>query len=344
MSDPALPIRVRSRTPLGAPPAQAAAPSAQPLRTVPPATRVADPAPAAQTRPAGTPLVARTQARLPSQAPTPPGGGGGWMKSGADARSRSEAELARQRDAAAKRNAPRAFRFWTGVGQQREIVILDTHPGPCFYEHQLQNMRTGKWDIHEACPKEWEPCPLCDGAAGGKESYYVMMLTCVELAEWTDKHGTVHPYSVRLLPVKAEQQGFFLRQYDRHGSLRGLRLLMTRDTKQSAAIGMPEFIEMVPAENIVASFGHGEMRAQDGRVIKQANADCHPLDYGKLFRKPSGADLRTRYGGVAPAGSQQDIDAAWEAREPEPHTHDHANDAGGSAADDVNWDEPGSNG
>jgi hypothetical protein len=291
------------------------------------------------------------QTRAPAQAGG--GGGGGWMKTGAAARDQSTAEVARQRDLQAKRNQPRAFRFWVGVGQQREFIILDREPGPCFYEHQLQNPRTQKWDIHEACPKEWEPCPICDGVAGGKDSYYVMMLTCIELQEWTDKHGVTHPYSVRLLPVKAESQGFFLRQFDRYGSLRGMRLLMARDTKQSASIGSAEFVDRLTDEEIIQHFGHPPVVAQDGRVIKQANADCHPLDYSKLFRKPSAADLRARYGGSAPAGSRQEQDDVWGGHTPgqHGHAHSHAHDDGfddsippatsEDAADGVDWGEPG---
>jgi hypothetical protein len=87
------------------------------------------------------------------------------------------------------------YRFWLPVGKQVEGVVLDTELGPCFYEHQLQNPRTGKWDIYEGCPKEYEHCPLCDGVAGGKESYYVMMLTVMVLDPYINKQGVTVPHA-----------------------------------------------------------------------------------------------------------------------------------------------------
>jgi hypothetical protein len=258
--------------------------------------------------------------------------GGGWMKTGAQARQQTEAEMQRQRDAAEKRGQPRLLRFRLKTPESREIVVLDREPGPCFYEHQLQNPRTGKWDIFETCPKEWEPCPICDGAAGGKESYYVMMLTIIDTTPWSNKDGMSFPHSQMLLPVKAEQQGFFLRQFDRRKSLRGMKLLMSRDTGKSASIGMPEFVEMLSEEQIIASFGHEQVTGNDGRVFKQKNADCFPMSYDKLFKKPSGEDLRRRYGGLAPAGSRQEEEDAWG-----------GHDAGqnGDAGSDIPWDETG---
>lgn len=240
-------------------------------------------------------------------------GGAGWMKTGVAARQQTDQELARQREAAERRanGLYMPFRFRVGEGESREVVILDSELGPCFYEHNLQSPKDGKWNIFETCPKEWEPCPLCSGTAGGKESYYVMMLTCIDLTPWQKKDGTVVPYSKFLLPVKAQGQGFFIRQLDRHGTLRGLKLLMTRDTRQTASIGTPEFVEKHTEEDILASFGHPPVTAQDGKVIKQANADCFPFEYEKLFKKPSAEDLRRRYGGIAPAGSRQELEDEW---------------------------------
>lgn len=256
----------------------------------------------------------RSRSRSPGGAATGGATGGrasgGWMTSGAAARAKSEEELVRQREASERRASGlyMPFRFWVGVGEQREVVVLDSQLGPCFYEHQIQNPRTGKWDVYEACPKEWEPCPLCDHQ---KDSYYVMMLTVMDLTPYTNKQGQTVGHSRKLLAVKAQQQPFFMRQFDRHQTLRGLQLLMSRDTKQTAGIGNPEFIQLHSEEDIVASFGHEQVLAQDGKVLKERNADCFPFPYDRLFTKPSAEDLRSRYGGTPPAGSRQEHNSEW---------------------------------
>jgi hypothetical protein len=232
------------------------------------------------------------------------------MKRGDDARQRAEAEIARQREVAARREGPRVpWRFWVPVGQQREIVVLDTQIGPSFYEHQLQNPKTGKWDSYEPCPKEWEPCPICmadaeKGGGWGKDSAYLMFLTVAELTPWTDKEGREHAYSIRLLAVKAQHHGFFVRQFDRHGTLRGMHLLMSRDTKNTPNHGTPEFVEMHSEEDIIGTFGH-EAVVVEGKTVKPTNADCFPVDYDRIFKEPNAADIRLRHGlGGAPAGSR----------------------------------------
>lgn len=236
----------------------------------------------------------------------------GWMKTGAAAVETAQREVAQQREHQERRAAGllMPFRFWMGVGETAEYVVLDAQLGPCFYEHQLQNPRNGRYEIHEGCPKEWEPCPLCDST---KDSYYVMMLTVVDLRGYTKKDNTHVPYSRKLLPVKAQQQGFFIRQLERHGTLRGLHILGSRDAQQSPQIGNPEFVALHTEAEIIASFGHPPVMDSQNpqRVLKQQNADCFPFPYGMLFKKPSAADLRARYGGTAPAGSTQDLNEEW---------------------------------
>jgi hypothetical protein len=133
----------------------------------------------------------------------------------------------------------------------------------------------------------------------------------MDLTPYTNKQGVTVPHSRKLLPVKAQQQPFFMRQFDRHQTLRGLQLLMSRDTKQTAGIGNPEFVALHSEQDIIDTFGHDPVLAQDGKVLKERNADCFPFPYDKLFTKPSGEDLRQRYGGMAPAGSRQEYQSEW---------------------------------
>lgn len=239
---------------------------------------------------------------------------GDWMKTGAAARRTAEKELAANKEKERRRAEGifMPYRFWVPVGKQTEIIVLDEEPGPCFYEHQLKDPSTGKWDIYEGCPKEFEPCPLCDGVAGGKESYYVMLLSVISLDPYINKDNKTIPHSKKLLAVKTNEQPFFNRLYEREGTLRGAHLLMARDSRNSANIGRPEFMEKHTDADIMATFGHPEIKTNDGRLIKKQNADCYPYPYEKIFTKPSASDLRTRYGGAAPAGSSDDLNSGAE--------------------------------
>jgi hypothetical protein len=237
----------------------------------------------------------------------------GWASSGVSGFQRSQEELKRQteREEARKNRAFIPFRFWVPVGVEKDIVVLDHEP-VFMHEHALQNTETGKWDVYETCPRVFETCPLCDK----KESYYGMFLTIGELnptrktdsgeyAPCVDKQGNIIPYSRRIMVIKPEGHGFFQRQFEKNGTLRGMHLLITRAHAKSSNTGQPEFIEIVGEQDIIDTFGHAEVKSADGRVIKAANADAFPIDYAKCFPKPSAADLRARYGGAPPVGSSQ---------------------------------------
>jgi hypothetical protein len=253
------------------------------------------------------------------------------MMTGGAARAAQEAEIIRQKEADERRASGvyMPFRFYMKYPETKEIIVLDAQPGPCFYEHSLKNPRTDRWDITELCPKTFEPCPICSGEVkmegAGKESYYVMMLTVMDMTPYfkNDKRPGAEagakievPYSRKLLAVKAADQGFFIRQFDRKGTLRGMHLLMARDSKDVSSIGRPE-LQLGTEENpdfngfhsdeaIMDSFGSPEVKdTTSGKVIKQANVDCYAFDYGKLFSKPDGATLRKKYhvGGVPGSAS-----------------------------------------
>ena len=71
-------------------------------------------------------------------------------------------------------------------------------------------------------------------------------------------------------------------------------------------------VEMHSEDDILESFGHEEVKNDQGKVIKAANQDCFPVEYEKLFKQPSAADIRTRYNlGAAPAGSRAARKDEW---------------------------------
>lgn len=269
-----------------------------------------------------TPVTpARTRQR-PNPAATATGGMD-WMKRGSVARAVTEQELERQQQRAEERARQRQmpFRYWLRVGEEQgNLIILDHELGPAFYEHELENKATGKFDIHEACPKEWEACPLCEGVAGGKPSNYMMFFTVIDMREYTTRNGVTFPFTRKLLAIKPQLHGFFHRLSDRlGGNLRGVHLLMTRDAKTTPNTGIPEFHAQYDEAALISSFGNEEQRDNSGKVIKARNADLEVIPYAELFARPSAEDLRRRYGGTAPIGSRsanQGDDDGWGGHDP----------------------------
>ncbi len=258
-----------------------------------------------------TPL--RTAAQEPQAAGrAPPPSDESWLHRGARAEEARTRELERQAQRREQGWIPR--RFWMPVGQQADIIILDSEPGPCFYEHNMKNPQDGdKRTLFEACPKEYDSCPLC---VQDKESYYVMFLSIIDMRPWTRKDGTVVEWTRKPLAVKSQQQPVFMRLFERHTNLRGIHLLMTRDSQQSFAIGQPEFVGAHTEEELVAAFSHEAGVGNDGRVLRQENADLYPFDYGRILQRNTGEELRRRYGGVVPAGSRQEVAGEWGGHDP----------------------------
>ncbi len=267
-----------------------------------------------RTRPIQATVAAPAPGRGPAQTPDD-----SFMHRGADANQHRARELERQQQRREQGYAP--FRYWLPVGAQGDIIILDNDLGPCFYEHAIPGPGND-WSkvVHELCPKEYDTCPLCAGQQGQKESYYIMFLSIIDLRPYTKRDGTVINWGRKLLAVKANGQNFFVRLLERcNNNLRGTHLLMTRDSQQSLNIGNPEFVTSYTEEQLVESFSHAEVKSsQDGRILKAANEDMSPYAYGKVFRRPSGEDLRKRYGGVAPAGAATEVADSWGGLDPAP--------------------------
>lgn len=253
-----------------------------------------------------------------------------WMKTGDEARLAAQREQERQEARRRERqNTIFAPRFFLKPGEQADIILLDEGIGPCFYEHDLtwepgykKTNNNGKpLPQYEPCPKEFEPCPLCEAV---KESYYVMFFSIIEM----NPPGTDKPFIRKLLPVKHQQQGFFLRLADRHnGNVRGVHLLMTRDTKDQAKIGFPEHIATYGEQDIQAEFQHGPVYNQQNEQVKEANADLHPFDYGRLFHRPDAEHIRQKFGFGGAPGSGRQVEDEWGGHNPAP-----ANDGGGQPA------------
>jgi len=246
---------------------------------------------------------------------------GGWASRGADIYKTAEKEKKRQESSS---NSKKASRFWMppDADAEREVIILDNSMDEvmAFFEHNLKNPQTGKYDTFEPCPKEFEECPLCKD----KSSYYVTYLTVIDTKEWETKGGDKVPGTRRLFPIKYAQLFKFKKLFDiamkKYGTLRGVSILLTRTDKKHASIGEPVADEegqlvglCYNEKELEEHWGHDDLKGDDGTVYAPANQRIQPFEYGKLFPKPSAKRLREIYGGDAPVGS--DESNAWENEE-----------------------------
>jgi len=196
---------------------------------------------------------------------------------------------------------------------EANIVVLDDAPTFAMFEHSFPDPKTGRWGkgaFTVPCLSGDSHCPACD--ADSKDPYFALFLSIIDMTPYTNKNGQLVPFTKKLLVVKNKNQGWWFRQYERRGTLRGMQVLMVRDSAQGANHGNPEFIELHDEQAIIDSFSHPEVKSQDGqRVIKQANEDCFAYDYGRIFKKPTYEELAERFGTGPVAGSRSDADSTW---------------------------------
>ncbi len=235
-----------------------------------------------------------------------------WGYAGDQGEQAMQREIQRQeklREEAANR-VYQPWRFYLKAGEAADLIVLDEGCNWSIYEHQLGRVdaQSGKtiYDVYEPCPKELEPvCPIC---VSDKESAYVLFLTVIDMRQVTSqRNGKVYPFTKKLLAIKGRDQPFFYRQWKQRGTLRGLHLLMTRDTKNDSRIGKPEVVAQYDDAQILQEFGGPAVVAQQGprqgQVIKQENEDCYPADYGMIFTRPSAEAIRKKYPHLAGVGA-----------------------------------------
>lgn len=215
---------------------------------------------------------------------------------GAAGREKLKEELERQEQQKEQRKAQQGqpFRLRLGAGETKEVIVLDDREEDLFfqYEHNLQDPKTGYWNVFTGCIKETEICPVCEQE--GKESYYALYLSVIDLTEYEDKHGNVVEFSRKLMPVKSGQIGKFLRRLEKNnGSLRGCLFELSRDGDRDPQIGNDiEFIEVVPEEELETY-----IREWEDKEGKTHEEDCSQvLDYDELFPAPTEESLNKLIG------------------------------------------------
>jgi hypothetical protein len=198
------------------------------------------------------------------------------------------------------------FRLRLKPGEETKVVLLDGKKPFFMYEHHWQG-KDGKWNMFDHCLKEDPPCPLCQKL--GKEGYYVMMLTGIDLRPFVSKKKKKkYPWSRKLIPVKSSMIPKFERHFKKYGSFRGIVLTLVRDGEKESSIGGTiEFVKRLSENELVAKYGDAAKKS----------------DYTKLFPVPSAKEMRARYGGSNMPGSEDAdddgelSDADWKSQDDE---------------------------
>lgn len=209
-----------------------------------------------------------------------------------------------KRAAARDKGDLKPFRLYLKAGETKEIAVLDDGLDDLFftYEHNLKNNQSGYWDIYTGCVKEDQVCPICESAE--RESYYALMLSVIDFTEYTDRKGTVHEFSRKLMCVKPGQIGKFLRFIKREGTLRGAVFTLSRDGDSDPQIGNDiEFVEFIEEEALVGY--EREWKDREGKVHVEACSEV--FDYDKLFPPAVSEELAVLVGARPAPGSAREV-------------------------------------
>lgn len=218
-------------------------------------------------------------------------------------RMEEEQKKAEARKEANKVLGSEPFRFFLTPGETREIIIVDEAPDFFRNEHALKNPKTNRFNLFTPCIDEEANCPAC--SASDKPAYYAMYLTVIDNTPYTNRDGDEIEWSKKMLVVKLSQQKKIARLYEKHGTLRGMVLEMTRDGDKDAAIGNDiEFVEFIEEEEFDDFVS--EYTDKDGKVHEILGGE--PFDYESIYPDVTEKQLRAIVGGQGSAGNRDDDD------------------------------------
>lgn len=211
--------------------------------------------------------------------------------------------------------------------QEHEIVILDEDARnlPFAHEHVIPgkggNFRDSKEHV---CVDDTDNCVLCRAREMGlgeefnRHPNYNMYGTILDLTPYTIQNGPragqVVEATRRMFVVGrddiAEYQRIFDLCYKRHGTTRGMVMVVTKHKKTDARCGKPIMLEngmlfdMMDEEEL-ESYSN-ERVVVDGRVLREEGEDIEPLDYDVVLAAPDQRMLRRMYNLPASVGSEDD--------------------------------------
>jgi hypothetical protein len=239
-------------------------------------------------------------------------------------RQQVEEELAKQkaRKEAAQNRTNQPFRLYVKPGTTKEVIVLDEAPDWYMYEHQLQDPQTKRWNIFTGCLTEKNDCPVCKSV--GREGYYALVLSVIDLEPYTTRDGKTVEWSRKLMVVKTSQIKKFVRRFDNEGSLRGAVFELSRDGDKEPATGSDiELVEFVDEDELKSY-----KRSWKDREGKTHKEDCSvPFDYEKIFEEPTYEGLAKLIGvnpnlpgSDAEADEELDDENDWDEEEDEEET------------------------
>jgi hypothetical protein len=195
-------------------------------------------------------------------------------------------------------------RLWLKKGETSQVVILDEKLSFGRREHSVKQA-----DGHfapEPCIADHEPCPLCE-MTDTPMIYDVILLSCLDLREYTNKEGKVVKYTKKVIPIKKNDLPAYIGLAQVHGSLRGLLLNVTRgEGEKSSAIGAPTYVASLDENDLLDEFGHEARVSDKGVIIVPENDSINPWNYDKFYKNPSRSDLMTKYRIAPRPGSKEE--------------------------------------
>lgn len=210
-------------------------------------------------------------------------------------RMKEEEVKAEARKAAAQASMKEPFRFFVRPGESASIIIVDDAPDFFRMEHALMNPRTKRFNLFVPCIDEHTNCPAC--AASDKPPYFAMYLTVIDLTPFTNGAGEEVDWTKKMMVVKSTQQKKLMRLYEKHGTLRGMELVMTRDGDMDAAIGndieFQGFVDEEELETYVTEYTDKEKK------VHEVFGD-EPFDYEDIYPDLSEKEISALVGGRAP--------------------------------------------
>lgn len=243
------------------------------------------------------------------------------------------ANEARNEARKATQGAP--FRFFCPIGETRPIVVVDELPDFVRKEHAIKTKGSTRWDTYVPCIDEHANCPIC--AVAERPSYFALYLTIIDLTPYEDKDGNEVPFSKKLLVVKPMQQKKIMRLYEKHKTLRGMILNMTRDNNKDASIGGDIEFEDFMDENELAEYVY-EYTDKENKVHE---VDCSvPFEYESFMPEMTEQQLLAISGGRPSPGNraaaERDLKDDWN----DPPQRRAAGRRGAAADDDDAAPEP----
>ena len=211
--------------------------------------------------------------------------------------------------------------------QEHEIVILDEDARnlPFAHEHVIPgkggNFRDSKEHI---CVDDTDNCVLCRareqnmGEEFNKHPNYNMYGTILDLTPYTIQNGPragqVVDATRRMFVVGrddiADYQRIFDLCYKKHGTTRGMVMVVTKNKKTDPRCGKPIMLDngmlfdmMEPDE--LESYANDRV-VVEGRVLREEGEDIEPLDYDTILAAPDQRMLRKMYNLPASVGSEDD--------------------------------------